>query len=97
MAQLEPLNFAQPDNTLSKIAETERKKLLTRNDFKTNNQYSSVNPAALADGDDQGKGTGNFLDIFNQNAGAIQDIMERKAEIVTNKFQPNKPYTTPSA
>ena len=97
MATLEPLNFAQPDNELSRIAEAERKKLLTKNDFKTSNQYSSVNPAALADGDDQGKGTVVFLDIFNKNAGAIQDIIERKAEIVINKFQPNKPYTTPSA
>ena len=97
MAQIEPLNFEQPDNELSKIAEIERKKLLTKNDFKTTNLYSSTNPAALADGDDQGKGTGQFLDIFNQSAGAIQDIVERRAEIVINKFQPNKPYTTPSA
>ena len=97
MAQLEPLNFEQPDNELSRIAEAERKKLFAKNDFKTSNSYSSVNPAALADGDEQGKGTGVFLDIFNQNAGGIQDIVERKAEIVINKFQPNKPYTTPSA
>lgn len=97
MPTLEPLNFAQPDNELSRIADAERKKLLTKNDFKTSNQYSSVNPAALADGDDQGKGTGGFLDVYNQSAGAKQDIVERKAEIVINKFQPNKPYTTPSA
>jgi hypothetical protein len=97
MAQVEPLNFAQPDNEMSRIADAERKKLFAKNDFKTANSYSSTNPAALADGDDQGKGTGNFLDVYNQNAGAIQDVIERKAEIVINKFQPNKPYTTPSA
>jgi hypothetical protein len=98
MAVNEPLNFEQPKNDLSSIAEAERAKLLPKNDYKkTANEYSTVNPDALADGDTQGKGTGGFLDVYNQNAGAIQDIIERKAEIVINEYQPNKPYTTPSA
>jgi hypothetical protein len=98
MAQIEPLNFEQPNNELSQIAEMERKKLLTRNDFKrTANEYSSVNKDALADGDSYGKGTGDFLDVYNQSAGAIQDIIERKAEIVINEYKPYNPYTTPSA
>ena len=93
MAQVEPLNFEQPKNALSAIADAERAKLFPKNDFNKSNLYSATNPDALADGDEQGKGTGGFLDVYNQNAGAIQDIMERKAEIVVNKFQPNKPYT----
>jgi hypothetical protein len=97
MANLEPLDFAQPENELSAIADMQRKMLFPKNDFKITNQYSSVNPDALADGDEQGKGTGGFLDVYNQSAGAIQDIVERKASIVINEFQPNKPYTTPSA
>jgi len=97
MATLEPLNFAQPKNDLSSIADAERKKLLTRNDFNKTNEYSTVNKDALADGDEQGKGTGNFLDVYNQGAGAIQDILERKAETVINEYKPNSPYTTPSA
>lgn len=97
MAQIEPLNFEQPKNELSAIADAERAKLFPKNDFKTTNQYSSVNPDALADGDEQGKGTGEFLDVYNQSAGAIQDILERKAETVLNEYQPNKPYTTPTA
>lgn len=97
MSTQEPLNFEQPKNRLSEIAEAERAKLFPKNDFKTTNQYSSVNPDALADGDDQGKGTGNFLDVYNQEAGAIQDILERKAEVVLNNYKPNNPYTTPSA
>jgi hypothetical protein len=98
MAVTEPLNFEQPKNELSSIAEAERKKLLPKNDYaRTANEYSTVNPDAIANGDAQGKGTGQFLDTFNQNAGAIQDILERKAEIVINEYQPNKPYTTPSA
>jgi hypothetical protein len=97
MAVTEPLNFEQPKNDLSAIAEAERKKLLPKNDFSTSNSYSAVNPDALADGDVQGKGTGDFLDVYNETAGAIQDIVERKAQIVINEYQSNKPYTTPSA
>ena len=97
MATIEPLSFDQPKNDLSSIADMERAKLFPKNDYNTSNQYSSVNPNALADGDEKGRGTGNFLDVYNQGAGAIQDIIERKAEVVINEFQPNKPYTTPSA
>jgi hypothetical protein len=52
----------------------ERAKLFPKNDYKPTNQYSAVNPDAIADGDAQGKGTGGFLDVYNQGAGAIQDI-----------------------
>lgn len=98
MATIEPLNFEQPENDLSKIAEMQRALLFPKNDFKkTANEYSSVNPDALADGDRDGKGTGNFLDVYNQQAGAIQDIQERNAELVINEYKPNSPYTTPSA
>jgi hypothetical protein len=97
MATNEPLDFSQPDNKLSQIADAERQKLIPKNDYKVNNQYSETNPDALADGDAQGKGTGSFLDTNNEQAGAIQDILERKAEIVLNKYKSNSPYTTPSA
>ena len=93
-----PLIFDQPNNELSQIAESERKKLLPKNDFqKKSNEYSSVNKDAIADGDNYGKGTGIFLDVYNQQAGALQDILERKAEVVINEYKPNNPYTTPSA
>lgn len=97
MPSLEPLIFEQPKNELTAIADAERAKLFPKNDFKITNQYSSVNPDALADGDESGKGTGDYLDVYNQRAGAIQDITERKSMIVVNEYQPNKPYTTPSA
>jgi hypothetical protein len=97
MATIDPIEFEQPKNDLSSIADMERAKLFPKNDYKTTNQYSAVNPDAIADGDAQGKGTGGFLDVYNQGAGAIQDILERKAEIVINEFKPNSPYTTPSA
>jgi hypothetical protein len=49
-------------------------------------------PDALATGDELGKGTGGDLDVYNNNAGAIQDIIERKKEIVINKFTQDKTY-----
>jgi hypothetical protein len=98
MATIEPLNFEQPKNDLSAIAEAERAKLIPKNDYKqTAYEYSSVNPDAIADGDTKGKGTGGDLDVYNQSAGAIQDILERKAETVINEYKPTNPYTTPSA
>ena len=97
MPSLEPLIFSQPDNELSKIAAAERAKLFPKNDYSTANLYSSVNPDALADGDDKGRGTGIFLDRYNQNIGTKTDVIERKSEIKINEYQVNKPYTTPSA
>ncbi len=93
----EPLDFEQPKNKLTEYAEIERAKLIPKNDYNKSNQYSSVNKDALSDGDEKGKGTGVFLDIFNQNAGAIQDVVERKKEIALNEYGPNKPYTKPTS
>jgi hypothetical protein len=98
MANYDPLDLAQPDNKLSQIAAAQRALLFPKNDYKdTANEYSAVNPDALATGDSQGKGTGGDLDTFNESAGAIQDILERKSEIVINQYKSNSPYTTPSA
>jgi len=98
MANYDPLDLAQPDNKLSQIAAAQRALLFPKNDYKdTANEYSAVNPDALATGDSQGKGTGGDLDTNNESAGAIQDILERKSEIVFNQYKANSPYTTPSA
>ena len=93
----EPLNFEQPKNRLSDIADGERKKLIPKNDYKkTGNEYSSVNPDALADGDAKGRGTGGDLDVYNETAGTLIDIVERKNEVKLNFYKSNSPYTTPS-
>ena len=93
--QTERLDFSQPANDLTAIADIQRKSLIVKNDYKTVNPYSSVNPDAISDGDESGKGTGVFLDTIN--GGSSIDIVERKSEIKQNEYQPNKPYTTPSA
>jgi hypothetical protein len=95
MANLEPLDFAQPDNKLSQIAAAQRALLFPKNDYKPTNEYSSTNKDAIADGDEKGKGTGSFLDTTN--GGSSIDNVERISEIKTNQYQKDKPYTTPSA
>jgi hypothetical protein len=80
-------------NALTAIADMERAKLIPKNDYNAvGNPYSSVNRDAVADGDSMGRGTGAFLDVYNVNAGTIDDIVERKNEIKINKFNPSKTY-----
>lgn len=80
-------------NQLTAIADAERAKLIPKNDYnKVGNEYSSVNKDAVADGDNKGRGTGVFLDVYNESAGDKIDIVERQNEIKINKFNSSKPY-----
>jgi len=90
----EPINTEQTENNdLTKISSGERSKLITRNDFKKSaNEYSVTNKDAVSDGDDFGKGTGVFLDVYNDNGGAKFDIVERKNQIKINKYNNKKVY-----
>jgi hypothetical protein len=53
--QTERLDFSQPANDLTAIADLQRKSLIVKNDYKTVNPYSSVNKDANSDGDEFGK------------------------------------------
>ena len=90
--QNDRLDFSQPDNELSRIAEEQRKRLFPRNDYNPTDQYSTVHPDALADGDKLGRGTGGDLDVYNQNAGTSIDKQERKEDLKINKYSTNNPY-----
>jgi hypothetical protein len=94
MPVLEPMDYSQPNNLLSQYADIERKKLIPKNDYKQTFEYSATNPDALSDGDIKGKGTGVFLDSIN--GGNNLDIIERRAEIVINKYKEENPYTKPT-
>ena len=90
------LDFAQPNNDLSKIAESQRGILFPRNDFSPRSQsYSSVHPDAIADGDAIGRGTGLYLDVYNVQAGTSLDTAERVNNIKINKYNKDKGYTIP--
>jgi hypothetical protein len=94
MSQQIPVDLNQTEpNTLSAVADQERAKLIPKNDYnKVGNEYSVVNKDALADGDSRGRGTGVFLDVYNTNAGTVNDIAERKDDIKINKFNQSKTY-----
>lgn len=93
MATYEPLDFSQPQNKLTEVAEQIRKQQIARNDYQLAKQYGSTSPDAISDGDDKGKGTGVFLDT--SRGGSSVDIIERKNEIKINQYQADKPYTVP--
>ena len=95
MPQSERLDFSQPMNELGMVGEEQRKRLIPKNDYKPTNAYSATNKDAISDGDEQGKGTGVFLDTAN--GGSSIDQQERISEIKINEYQKNKPYTTPTA
>jgi len=91
--QNDKLQFDQPDNNLSAIAEAERGKLFPKNDFSPKSDlYSPQHPDAMADGDELGRGTANFLDVYNENAGTSIDIQERIGDIKINKFNSKNTY-----
>jgi hypothetical protein len=80
-------------NALTAYADQERSKLIPRNDYNAvGNEYSAVNKDAIADGDSLGRGTGVFLDVYNAQAGTIDDVLERKNEIKINKFNSSNGY-----
>jgi len=94
MAQQTPVDLNQTEpNALTAYADQERAKLIPKNDYnKVGNEYSAVNKDAVADGDSLGRGTGTFLDVYNTDAGTIEDVVERKNEIKINKFNSSKVY-----
>jgi hypothetical protein len=93
MAVYEPLDFNQPQNKLTEVAETIRKQQLARNDYQLGKQYGASSPDATSDGDLKGKGTGVFLDTLR--GGNSLDMAERKNEIKINQYQFDKPYQVP--
>ncbi len=93
MATYIPLEISQPQNAMTQIAEQKRKELITKNDYAlSKNEYTQTNEDALSDGDEMGRGTGNYLDTLN--GGTSIDILNRVDEITRNKYGPQKPYNT---
>jgi hypothetical protein len=80
-------------NQLTAIADRERARLLPKNEYvQTADEYSATNPNALADGDSKGRGTGVFLDVYNNQVGTREDVSERVSEIRINKYSASNGY-----
>ena len=88
---------------LEELADDFRKGNLIKNTYQKDEskQYSGTHPNATSDGDNKGKGTGNFLDTYN--GGSDMDINGNPKEpgsgrvknIAKNQYNEDKPYTTP--
>jgi len=92
-----PIDNSQPANKMTAVADEQRRKIKAVNDYLDQNQYTSTNPDALADGDNMGRGTGQFLDTNNYDAGTSEDIMKRKEAFAGAKYKPQSPYTKPTS
>ena len=69
MATLIPMDYSQPANTLTAIADNQRTVNQVKNDYVPKvDEYSVTNPDAMADGDAMGRGTGVFLDILDRKS-----------------------------
>ena len=92
-----PIDNTQPENKMTAVADEQRRKIKAVNDYLDQNQYTSTSPDALADGDNMGRGTGQFLDVTNYNAGTSEDILKRKEAFAGAKYKPTSQYTTPTS
>ena len=70
-------NQKKPGETLTKQSEKFRKDMLTKNIYPVSDSdgYSSKHPNAMADGDDKGRGSAIYLDVFGEDIGTRTDIM----------------------
>lgn len=80
-------------NKMTEFANKERAKLLPKNEYvQTADEYSATNPNAIADGDSKGRGSGVFLDVYNDTVGTREDVLERRTEIRVNKYNSSNGY-----
>ena len=71
---------------LEEHAEKIRQELITKNSYKTGNEYNSNNLNALSNGDDKGKGE------YNGQVGSLKDINSRIENIKRNEYKVDKKY-----
>jgi len=70
-------NQKQPGEGLTNTSDKLRKQMLTKNPYPVSDSegYSPNHPNAKADGDDKGRGTAIFLNVFGDDIGTRTDIM----------------------
>jgi len=67
----------KPGESLTNMSEQFRKQMLTKNVYPVSESdgYSANHPNALANGDDKGRGSAIYLDVFGNDIGTRTDIM----------------------
>lgn len=88
---------------LEEEGEIYRKQNLIKNNYRSTSgkQYSETHPNALSNGDERGMGTGEFLDTTqggtksDKSGNPFIPNSGRDNNLKINKFNSDKPYTTP--
>lgn len=67
----------KPGEALTSMSDKFRKQNLVKNVYPVSDSdgYSSNHPNALADGDDNGRGSAIYLDVYGKDIGTRTDIM----------------------
>ena len=69
-------NQTKPGEGLTNSSEKLRTQMLTKNIYSVGDDgYSANHVNALADGDNKGKGSAIYLDVYGENIGSTEDIM----------------------
>jgi len=70
-------NQKKPGEALSNMSEKFRKQMLVKTTYPVSDSdgYSPNHPNAMADGDDKGRGSAIYLDVYGQDIGTRTDIM----------------------
>jgi len=70
-------NQKQPGEALTNMSDKYRKLLLVKNTYPVSDSdgYSPNHPNAMSDGDDKGRGSAIYLDVYGQDIGTRTDIM----------------------
>ena len=67
----------KPGEALTNMSDKFRKQMLVKNVYPVSDSdgYTSNHPNAMADGDDKGRGSAIYLDVYGQDIGTRTDIM----------------------
>tara|TARA_R110000824_G_scaffold168453_1_gene345424 strand:- start:2281 stop:2625 length:345 start_codon:yes stop_codon:yes gene_type:complete len=70
-------NQDKPGEKLTNLSDKFREQMLVKNTYPVSDSdgYSPNHPNAMADGDDKGRGSAIYLDVFGEDIGTKTDIM----------------------
>ena len=70
-------NQDKPGEKLTNLSDKFRAQMLVKNTYPVSDSdgYSPNHPNAMADGDDKGRGSAIYLDVFGEDIGTKTDIM----------------------
>ena len=96
-------NQNKPGEKLTSMSDKFREQMLVKNTYPVSDSdgYSHNHPNAMADGDDKGRGSAIYLDVFGEDIGTRTDIMGngeantgRINNLKTNQYSKKNEYSS---